>query len=79
MMKMEKHTAAVGEDGLLSIVLPIGVKNVQIAYTLTYEVQPQKMTQQEWEDFVNRTYGSLADNPLDEVEQLPFEDREEIE
>ena len=29
--------------------------------------------------FFDRTYGALADDPLEEIEQLPVEQREEIE
>ncbi|MBL8148041.1 MAG: hypothetical protein JNL34_16815 [Anaerolineae bacterium] len=31
-----------------------------------------------WADFVQRTAGSLADDPVERPPQLPFEDREPI-
>ena len=36
-------------------------------------------SQEEWLAFLDRTMGSLADDPLERPEQLPFETRETLE
>lgn len=40
---------------------------------------PHKMMHPEWEAFVNETYGSLADVPIERGAKLPLEIRDEIE
>jgi hypothetical protein len=40
---------------------------------------PHKMMRQEWEAFINETYGSLADDPIERGPDLPLEIRDEIE
>jgi hypothetical protein len=32
-----------------------------------------------WHEFIERTAGSLADNPIERPPQLPFEEREPLE
>jgi hypothetical protein len=34
---------------------------------------------EDWEAFVNATYGSLADDPIERPEPLPLDVRDEIE
>ena len=72
-IKLQTH---VGEDGVLKVELPIGVRDVDcdvvIVYTVNYE-------REDWEAFVNRTYGTLADDPIERPAQLPLEVRDEIE
>ena len=72
-IKLQTH---VGEDGVLKVELPIGVRGVDcdvvIVYTVNYE-------REDWEAFVNRTYGTLADDPIERPAQLPLEVQDEIE
>ncbi len=52
---------------MLKLEVPVGVRNVDGEVVITFRTKPES-SQQEWEDFVNATYGSLADDPLPERE-----------
>lgn len=52
--------------------------NVGIEYVIVW--QHVAVDDKGWPvGFVDRTYGSMADDPMDEIEQLPPEKRDEIE
>lgn len=79
MMNTIKRFAQVGEDGLLKIELPVGMANAQVEYVIVYHVQTPEVAREEWLEFIDRTAGSLTDNPVEEVQSLPPEVREPIE
>jgi hypothetical protein len=56
--------------------LPVGVADVDCEVTVT--VQP-KLSREEWIAFVNATYGSLADDPIERGPQGEYEIRDEVE
>lgn len=69
-------SAHVGSDGILKLELPVGVSDVDCDVTVT--IQP-RLSRDEWMAFIDRTYGSLADDPLERGPQGEYEGREEIE
>lgn len=73
-IKLKTH---IGEDGVLKVELPVGVTNVDAEVIVVYEVDTPEA--EDWETFVNRTYGILADDPIERPPQLSFEVRDEIE
>ncbi|MDX2077805.1 MAG: hypothetical protein SFZ02_15365 [bacterium] len=74
-IKLKKQS---DETGLLTIQLPADAQGIECEVIVLYEPQ-RKMTPQEWEAFINETYGSLADDPIERGADLPFEMRDEIE
>ena len=78
MLNTVKRFAQVGEDGLLKIELPVGMPNIAIEYVIVW--QQIAVDDNGWPvGFIDRTYGSMADDPMDEIEQLPPEERDEID
>jgi hypothetical protein len=65
----------VGKDGILKLELPIGEADVDCEVTIT--VQP-RMTKEEWFAFIQRTAGSLSDNPIERLPQGNSDVRDEI-
>lgn len=43
------------------------------------ESEKQAATHEGWEDFVNRMYGALADDPIERPSQLPLTERDQID
>jgi len=74
-IKLKTH---IGSDGLLRLEMPTSVADVDAEVLVVYNVQ-RKRTQAEWEAFIDETYGSLADDPLERPEELPLDVRDEIE
>lgn len=68
----------VGEDGIVLIKLPGGIKNVRATVAVSFD-QPNKRTRKEWEEFVDKFYGIQANDPIERPEQLEYEIRGEIE
>lgn len=51
-----------------------------VRYLLDELQEAEKTTEPEsWEDFVNRMYGALADDPIERPEQLPLTERDPID
>jgi hypothetical protein len=75
-MEAIKVRTHVGSDGILKLELPVGASNVDCEVVVT--VQP-KMTRMEWVAFIEATYGSLADDPIERLPQGEYEIRDEIE
>jgi hypothetical protein len=81
-IKLKTH---VGDDGLLKLELPTGVTNRElevlvIMQTLDEErIEESQREREDWEAFVNATYGSLADDPIESPAPLPLDVRDEIE
>lgn len=77
-METIKLMTRVGSDGVLKLEMPIGVRNVDCDVVIVYTIQP-KDGPKDWEVFVNSTYGSLADDPIERPAELPPDVRDEIE
>ncbi|MCD4686472.1 MAG: hypothetical protein K8S97_11110 [Anaerolineae bacterium] len=67
----------IGADGLLKLEMPVGVANVDADVVIVFAVQPTT-EEEDWADFVNATYGSLADDPIERPAPLPPDVRDEI-
>lgn len=46
---------------------------------LETEKQKQTVEREDWESFVNRMYGALADDPIERPPQLPVTERDPID
>jgi len=77
-MEAIKMRTQVDDAGLLTIQMPAEAQGVECEVIVLYEPR-RKMSPQEWTAFVNETYGSLADDPIERGDDLPFEIRDEIE
>ena len=79
-METIKMQSRVGKDGILRLEVPIGVANADLEVLVV--VQPIAQTNEdhaEWLAFIERTAGSLADDPVDRPPQGDYETREPIE
>lgn len=57
----------VGEDGILHLDVPVGLNDAELEVTITFQkVTPVTTISEEleWQEFVKRTYGSCADDPI---------------
>lgn len=57
----------VGEDGILHLDVPVGLTDAELEVTITLKkVTPVTITSEEleWKEFIERTYGSCADDPI---------------
>jgi len=67
----------VGKDKILKVEMPVEIPDVD--YEVTIRALPKEMSRDEWVAFVNETYGSLADDPIERGPQGEYEVRDEIE
>jgi hypothetical protein len=74
-MNTLKLKAHVGDDGILHLAAPVGATNIDCEVTVTYELS---MSQEEWLRFLDETYGSLADDPIERLPQGEVEHRDPI-
>ena len=78
-IKVKTH---VGNDGILKLELPIGISNsdleVVVIIAQSIEDSPTEYDRAEWIAFVERTAGSLADNPIERLPQGEHEVRDEL-
>jgi hypothetical protein len=77
-METLKFKTHIGSDGLLKLEMPVGAADVDAEVVVVYTIQA-KPIDEDWETFVNRTYGILADDPIERPADLPPEIRDEIE
>ena len=77
-MEAIKLKTQVGSDGVLRVQLPAEAQGVDCEVIVLYEPR-RKMTREEWESFINETYGSLADDPIERGADLPLEVRDDVE
>ncbi len=77
-IKLQTH---VGSDGLLKLELPAGVTNRDVEVLVV--VQPlseEAVDEMGWPiGFFERTYGALADDPIERAPELPWAQRDKIE
>ena len=82
-MDSVKLRSRVGEDGVLHLDVPVGLTDAELEVTVTFKkVTPVTKTPEElgWEPgFIERTYGSCADDPLVRYPQGEYEEREPLE
>jgi hypothetical protein len=86
-MQSIKIRSYVGKDGMLHLDIPLEMRETQLEVTVTFEAvnqtikiaQNQELKDLEWHDFINRTYGCLADDPIIRYPQDEYEEREPIE
>lgn len=81
-MKTIKLMTRVGDDGVLKLEMPTGVTNRRLEVLIV--VQPleeeEEVDELGWPvGFFERTYGALADDPLERPAELPPDVRDAIE
>lgn len=75
-MKSIQFTVQVSDSGLIQLNLPPEFAGQKIELTL--QIYKVKNSPQNWQTFINQTYGCLADEPLTRPEQLPLQIRQEL-
>ncbi|QSJ20233.1 hypothetical protein JYQ62_16925 [Nostoc sp. UHCC 0702] len=85
-MQSIKINSYVSKDGMLHLDIPVNVQETELEVTVT--VKPVQKTidllaedetnELEWHDFINMTYGCLADDPIIRYPQGEYEEREAI-
>jgi hypothetical protein len=80
-METVKLVAQVDAEGTLHVAVPHHFANRQVEVVLVLQtVNDTARDANGWPiGFFERTYGALADDPLERPEQLPLEVRDEIE
>jgi hypothetical protein len=80
-METIKLKAHVGSDGLLKLKLPTGVTNRELEVVVVMQpLEEEEVDELGWPiGFFDRTYGALADDPIERPPQPPLEKRDEIE
>jgi hypothetical protein len=76
--KLQTH---IGADGVLKVELPTGFspREVEVVVVLN-PVEGELVDELGWPlGFFDRTYGALADDPIERPPQLPLEERDPIE
>lgn len=80
-METIRLKAHVGEDGILKLEIPARVTNRELEVVIV--MQPMEQSSVDalgWPvGFFDRTYGALADNPIDRGEEPPHDVRDELE
>lgn len=80
-METMKVKAQIGEDGVLKLEVPTGLSAREVEVLLVLEtIEMQATDENGWPiGFFERTYGILADDPIERPAQFPLEERDEIE
>lgn len=87
-MESIKIRTYIGDDGILQIQLPPEIANQELDVVIVFQPVIQKSIQSPTETpeeigysrkFVEEVIGSWEGDPLERPEQLPFEEREEIQ
>lgn len=74
-IKLRTH---IGSNGLLKLEMPVDAADVDADVVVVYTVRPKAIAE-DWETFVNKTYGILADDPIERPAELPPDARDEME
>ena len=91
--KMQMQTiqlkTVVGEDGILQIQMPPELKHKSLEILIVFQFLPEPETNKieqdqnsnpsNWHEFIEKTYGCLADDPIERYSQGEYEIRVEIE
>jgi hypothetical protein len=75
-MDAVKVRTYVGSDGILKLEIPVEISNID--YEVVITPRP-KLSRNDWLAFIDRTAGSLADDPIERPPQGDYEVREPIE
>jgi hypothetical protein len=75
-MDAVKFRTHVGSDGILKLEIPVGITNVD--YEVVITPRPT-LSRNEWLAFIDRTAGSLADDPIERPPQGEYDVREPLE
>jgi hypothetical protein len=82
-MKTMKFKTRVGSDGTVKLEFPAGVRNADVEVVVvvqrTVGLEDAETKRAEWLAFLDATYGSLADDPIERPSQGEYEVRDEIE
>jgi hypothetical protein len=80
-MDTMKIKAQIGEDGILKLEVPTGLSAREVEVLLVLEtIEAQATDENGWPiGFFERSYGTLADDPIERPAQPPLEERDEIE
>jgi hypothetical protein len=80
-METIKLEAQVADDGLLKLELPTGLANRKLEVLIViHPVEEQQVDELGWPiGFFERTYGALADDPIERPADWPLDVRDEIE
>jgi hypothetical protein len=76
-METIKFKTHIGSDGILKLEMPIGASDVDADVVVIYTVQPTAVDE-DWQTFINRTYGILADDPIERPTELSLDVRDDI-
>jgi hypothetical protein len=76
--KLQTH---IGADGVLKVELPTGFSQREVEVVVVLNpVEGELVDELGWPlGFFDRTYGALADDPIERPPQLPLEERDPIE
>jgi hypothetical protein len=76
-IKLRSH---IGEDGILHLDIPPEFKGQEVDVTVTIEpITEEDLSHLEWHDFIEATYGCLADDPITRGHQGEPDKRELIQ
>jgi len=80
-MQTIKVKAQIGEDGVLRLEVPTSLPAREVEVVLVMESLPEQAVDAlGWPaGFFERSYGALADDPIERPAQLPLEERDLIE
>ncbi|BAY78723.1 hypothetical protein NIES25_51990 [Nostoc linckia NIES-25] len=86
-MKSIKIRSYVGEDGVLHLDIPLEMKETELEVTVTLKpikkqttfLEEEKLSQLGWHEFIDKTYGCLADDPIMRHPQGDYKQREALE
>jgi hypothetical protein len=80
-METIKVKARVGDDGILKLAVPARLSGHEVEVVLVLQPSsPQPLDSNGWPiGFFERTYGALADDPIERPPQPPLEIRESFE
>jgi hypothetical protein len=85
MQKNIKLNSYVGKDGMLHLDIPVDVRETELEVTVTLKpigskiLTEEEIKNLEWHDFIEMTYGCLADDPIIRYPQGEYDVRENIE
>jgi hypothetical protein len=86
-MQSIKINSYVGKDGMLHLDIPVDMQETELEVTVTVKpvhktidlLAENEISKLEWHDFINMTYGCLADDPIIRYPQGEYEEREAIQ
>lgn len=79
-METIKTHARVGKDGVLKLQVPLGLTDTDLeVLVIVQPIKPSVTSREEWLAFIERTAGSLADDPIERPPQGEYEIREPLE